>query len=109
MDKGSWNHLVSPAELEHVNQAGRKLLSLRVTLLPDCEQRLMRFRLIDAKLCAYEQVLARIPELTDPAESQASIESVTWLLAVAGESEHLRRWVQLMLDVDQVDVAEMNI
>ncbi len=108
MDRGPWSRPISPAELEEVKRAGGKLLSLRVTLFPDCTQRLVRFRLIDAKLNAYEQVLARIPDLTHPIEPQETIESVSWLIAFTGETEYLRRWVELMLDVEQVDVTEIN-
>lgn len=108
MDNGSWNRLVSPAELEEAKRADRKLLSLRVTLFPDCAQSLARYRLIDAKLNAYERVLARMPDLVDPEGTHESIESVTWLIAFAGEAEHLQRWVELMLEVDQVTVAEIN-
>ncbi|MCH1643009.1 hypothetical protein MJ257_23185 [Paenibacillus timonensis] len=108
MEKGSWSRPVSPAELQEAKRAGKTLFSLRVTVIPDCAQRLARFRLIDAKLSAYEQVLDRMPELAPPAEPQESIESVTWLIAFAGEAAHLQRWVELMLDVDQVVVAEID-
>ncbi|MDU4695751.1 MULTISPECIES: hypothetical protein [Paenibacillus] len=107
MEKGSWSRPVSPAELQEAKQAGRTLLSLRVTLIPDCTKRLERFRLIDTKLNAYEQVLSRIPDLDQPEGPQESIEFVTWLIAFAGTAEYLQRWVELMLDVDQVVVTEI--
>lgn len=108
MEKGDRHCPATLAELEKARRAGRKLVSLRVTLFPDCTLPLARFRQIDAKLSAYEQVLARMPDLADSAEPQACVESVTWLIAFAGEPEHLQRWVELMLDVDQVDVAEID-
>ncbi|CAM4300836.1 hypothetical protein U9M73_20495 [Paenibacillus phoenicis] len=107
MEKRSWSRPVTPEELEEANRIGRTLLYLRVTLIPDCTQKLERFRLIDMKLSAYEQVLDRTPNLSDPAEPLESIESVTWLIAFAGEAKHLQRWVELMLDVDQVEVTEV--
>ncbi|MFL0555714.1 hypothetical protein [Paenibacillus barengoltzii] len=107
MEKESWSRSVTPEELEAAKRTGRTLLYLRVTLLPECTQKLERFRLIDMKLNAYEQVLDRMPNLSDPAGHLESIESVTWLIAVAGEAQHLRRWVELMLDVDQVEVTEV--
>lgn len=107
MEKRSWSRPVSPVELQGAKRAGRTLFSLRVTLLPDCTQRLERYRLIDAKLSAYEQVLSRIPDLDHPVEPEESLESATWLVAFAGSAEYLQRWVELMLDVDQVVVTEI--
>lgn len=109
MDKASCSRLVTPEELEEVKRTGRTLLCLRVSLIPECVQKLERFRLIDMKLSAYEQVLDRIPNLSEPAEPSESIESATWLIAIAGEAQHLQRWVELMLDVDQVEVNEVTM
>ncbi|MGG6313753.1 hypothetical protein [Paenibacillus macerans] len=110
MAEWPWVRPILPAELEEALRAGRKLLTVHVTLFPECKQKLARFRLIDVKLRAFEQVLGHMPDLGTAQEEpvrRLHIDAVTWLLAIDGEPEHLRSWIQLMLDVDKVEITEM--
>ncbi|GGG15528.1 hypothetical protein [Paenibacillus aceti] len=99
---------VSDRELQAVVERDKRVISMQVTLSLDCEQPLQRICMIDAKLRAVYQVLDSNPKVPTWLGKEASSEvyRTSWLIATDTEPEYIKRWVELMLDVNQVEIAE---
>ncbi|MBW4084244.1 chemotaxis protein CheA [Paenibacillus sp. S150] len=84
------------------------LLWFHVWLSPDCEMKLPRLHLIDAKLRSLSTVLRMKPELEEMDINDSRLDGASWMLAPEGDIHGLRRHIASMIDVENIYIEEVK-
>lgn len=84
-----------------------QLLRLHVRLSPDCEMKLPRLHLIDAKLRALAAVLKMMPELDGTLAHDSGIDEASWTLAPRVPLQQLKDEISSIMDVEHIYIEEL--
>ncbi|WP_340021081.1 chemotaxis protein CheA [Paenibacillus sp. FSL K6-1096] len=84
-----------------------QLLRLHVWLSPDCEMKLPRLHLIDAKLRTLAAVLKMTPELDGTLAHDSGIDEASWTLAPRVPLQQLKDEISSIMDVERIYIEEL--
>lgn len=84
-----------------------QLLRLHIRLSPDCEMKLPRLHLIDAKLRTLAAVLKMMPELDGTLAHDSGIDEASWTLAPRVPLQQLKDEISSIMDVEHIYIEEL--
>jgi two-component system, chemotaxis family, sensor kinase CheA len=89
-------------------EAGMKVIWINVTVVPECEMKLVRAHFIEAKLCDLGDVLHTEPSLTQELEDDNRYRSMYWLVSLEAESNEIEHLIGSLMDVEKMEITEFD-
>ncbi|WP_238650845.1 chemotaxis protein CheA [Paenibacillus piscarius] len=96
-----------PADAQTRPSLTLQFLRLHIWLSPDCEMKLPRLHLIDAKLRTLAAVLKMTPELDGIEAHDSGIDEASWTLTPRVPLQQLKDEISSIMDVERIYIEEL--